>query len=132
MGLATSLLSNESAIGGLSGLITKFQSAGLGDVIASWISTGANLPVSAAQIEQVLGSDVVQQIAAKMGLAPADASTQLSQALPTLVDKLSPGGTVPAEGLGQLEDTVTELLGGLGGNLGGTLGSLGSLLGGKS
>jgi uncharacterized protein YidB (DUF937 family) len=37
----------------------------------SWISQGQNLPITADQIHQVLGSDTVKNLAAKMGL-PAD------------------------------------------------------------
>ena len=33
--------------GGLGGLVEAFQAKGLGDVVASWIGTGQNLPVTA-------------------------------------------------------------------------------------
>ena len=37
---ATSLLGNDSAHGGLQGLIEKFQQGGLGDVVNSWVGKG--------------------------------------------------------------------------------------------
>lgn len=39
---ATSLLGNDGGTGGLEGLVAKFQQAGLGDLIASWIGSGQN------------------------------------------------------------------------------------------
>jgi uncharacterized protein YidB (DUF937 family) len=96
--------------GGLGGLVEAFQAKGLGDVVASWIGTGQNLPVTAEQIQSVLGSGLVQQLAARVGLPPEAASALLAQILPQAVDRLTPEGTVPAGGLlGQ----VTGLLRGL-------------------
>jgi uncharacterized protein YidB (DUF937 family) len=84
---------------GLGGLAEAFQAKGLGDVVASWIGTGQNLPVSAEQIQSVLGSGVVQQLAARVGLSPEAASALLAQILPQAVDRLTPEGTLPAGGL---------------------------------
>lgn len=94
---------------GLGGLVEAFQAKGLGDVVASWIGTGQNLPVTAEQIQSVLGSGLVQQLAARVGLPPEAASALLAQILPQAVDRLTPEGTVPAGLLGQ----VTGLLRGL-------------------
>lgn len=84
---------------GLGGLVEAFQAKGLGDVVASWIGTGQNLPVSAEQIQSVLGSGLVQQLAARVGLPPEAASALLAQILPQAVDRLPPEGTAPAVGL---------------------------------
>jgi uncharacterized protein YidB (DUF937 family) len=43
------LLANDGAGGGLRGLVEKFNEAGLGEVVGSWIGKGDNLPVSADQ-----------------------------------------------------------------------------------
>jgi uncharacterized protein YidB (DUF937 family) len=84
--------------GGISGLAGAFQQNGLGDVISSWIGTGANLPVSGDQIQQVLGSGQIQAIAQKLGIAPEAASSQLADVMPGIVDKLTPNGEVPQGG----------------------------------
>lgn len=84
---------------GLGGLVEAFQAKGLGDVVASWIGTGQNLPVSTEQIQSVLGSGLVQQLAARVGLPPEAATALLAQILPQAVDRLTPEGTVPAGGL---------------------------------
>ncbi|HSB19069.1 MAG TPA: YidB family protein [Anaeromyxobacteraceae bacterium] len=86
--------------GGLAGLVKAFSDKGLGDVVGSWVGTGANLPVSPDQIQQVLGKDRVQQLAQQHGLAPDALASQLAQVLPGFVDKLTPGGQLPdAQGL---------------------------------
>ena len=41
--MASSLIENS---GGLSGLVQKFQDAGLGEQVASWISSNSNLPIN--------------------------------------------------------------------------------------
>lgn len=96
--------------GGLSGLVQQFHDKGLGGLAASWISTGQNLPISADQIQQVLGSEQVKELAAKAGISPDAASSHLAQLLPMLVDKLTPNGQVPQssslleEGMGMLKN----------------------------
>ncbi len=98
--------------GALDGLLAAFQKQGLGPVLQSWIGTGQNLPISAAQVQQVLGSDMIGQLAAKAGIAAPDAATALSHMLPQVVDKLSPAGKLPAAGeLGGLLSSVGNLLG---------------------
>ena len=98
----TSLLGNNSSLGGLAGLVQAFQKNGLGDVVNSWVSTGQNIPASPQQIEQGLGSDLLKQLAGTVGLSPQDASVQLSDLLPTLVDKLTPNGKIETGPLEQL------------------------------
>lgn len=108
-GVLGGLLANNSELGGLSGLIEKFKQAGLGDVIQSWIGQGENLPISAEQITQVLGSGTIGNIASQLGIDPAQASNQLAQVLPGLVNTLTPGGEAPQGGLGQASDLMGML-----------------------
>ena len=84
-----------SESGGLGGLAETFNERGLGDLMSSWIGKGENLPVSSEQIQQVLGSGQVQQIAEKLGISSDEASSGLADILPQLVDKLTPDGDVP-------------------------------------
>ncbi|NMM78253.1 YidB family protein [Acidovorax sp. SRB_24] len=119
IGLATShpqllqavagLLGNDGEHGGLGGLMSKFQQAGLGDVAHSWVGTGANQPVSGEQLTEVLGSDTLSQLGAKLGVGQGEAATQLSQVLPGLIDHLTPNGQAPAEGLGNAGDLLGRL-----------------------
>lgn len=98
--------------GGLGGLLQRFQQGGLGDVAASWISTGPNQPVSGEQLQGVFGNDTIAQIAQQLGLSQGDTLGQLSQMLPTVVDKLTPNGELPTgtPDMGQLGDLMGSLL----------------------
>ena len=84
--------------GGLGGLVSQFQQAGLGDMMSSWISTGPNPPISAQQVTQVLGSDVLSQFAKQAGVSHGDAGSLLASLLPSVVDHLTPDGQVPHAG----------------------------------
>jgi uncharacterized protein YidB (DUF937 family) len=88
-GLISSLLSQS---GGISGLIQGFQKQGLSAVMQSWIGTGQNLPITAAQIATVVGPENLKNIAAKFGMTPEQAQQKLSTLLPQVVDKLTPNG----------------------------------------
>jgi uncharacterized protein YidB (DUF937 family) len=106
------LLANNSELGGLSGLVDKFHQNGMGDIVGSWIGTGQNLPISADQIATAFGSGTLGNIAAQLGLDPAQVSGQLAQMLPGLIDQLTPHGTLPEGGLGHGND-LAGMLGGL-------------------
>jgi uncharacterized protein YidB (DUF937 family) len=104
------MLANDGQGGGLAGLMQKFQAAGLGEQMNSWVGTGQNLPVSAEQLGSVLGPDQMGQMAERMGLSTGDLGTQLSQLLPQAVDQFTPGGQLPAGGLGDLGDLLGQLM----------------------
>jgi uncharacterized protein YidB (DUF937 family) len=78
---------------------------------------GEKQPVSSNQIQNVLGSEQVSAIAAKMGVDPAVVSTFLAEYLPKIVDKLTPAGKIdPAadhqQGLAALLPSLLQSLGG--------------------
>jgi uncharacterized protein YidB (DUF937 family) len=78
--------------GGLNAIVAKLQQAGFGDQVKSWLGNGQNLPITADQLKQVLGSDSVKQLAARFNI-PVDQITQiLAQQLPAAVDRASPDG----------------------------------------
>ena len=106
-----SLISNDGPVGGLPGLMAKFQQAGLGPVLSSWLSAGPNHAISGEQLTEVLGSGPLSQIASQLGVGPDAAAGQLAQVLPGLVDHFSPHGEAPQGGFGNAGD----LLGMLGG-----------------
>jgi uncharacterized protein YidB (DUF937 family) len=81
--------------GGLAGLVQQFEGKGLGDVARSWVGTGQNLPITAQQIQQVLGSNTITQLAAKAGINPDQVTAHLTELLPKLVDRLTPDGKIP-------------------------------------
>src|SRR5512137_1835868 len=86
-------------VGGLSGLIQKFQNGGLGDVAASWVGKGANQPVSGEQMTNTLGIDKIQEIASSLGISDTAVSDGLASVLPQLIDTLTPDGAIPEDGV---------------------------------
>jgi uncharacterized protein YidB (DUF937 family) len=103
--------------GGLQGLMNKFARAGHGDAVSSWVGMGENKAISGDQIQNVLGSDQVKAIAAKLGVDPAQASTFLAEYLPKVVDKLTPAGKIDLtadhqQGLANLLPSLLQSLGG--------------------
>jgi uncharacterized protein YidB (DUF937 family) len=84
--------------GGLENLINNFHQKGLGNVVSSWVGTGANLPISPDQLSHVMGNAQVQAMAQKLGFSPQEMQSHLAEILPQVIDKLTPGGTVPTGG----------------------------------
>jgi uncharacterized protein YidB (DUF937 family) len=98
MDLATSMIQGQS--GGLGGLLAKFQSAGLGEQADSWVSTGANKPVTPDQMSSALGSNSLASMAQKFGINPQMAGAALATLLPMVIDHLTPKGRVePSQNL---------------------------------
>jgi uncharacterized protein YidB (DUF937 family) len=86
---------NSPQVGGVAGLQKMFQQGGLGNVMSSWIGNGQNLPISADQLQSVLHSGALQQVAQKADIDPTQLTGMMSSLLPSLVDKLSPKGQLP-------------------------------------
>lgn len=89
------VLGSGGGQGGLSAIVAKLQQAGLGDQVKSWIGNGQNLPITAEQLQQVLGSDTVRQLAARYNIPVDQISQVLAQQLPKAVDQASPDGKLP-------------------------------------
>ena len=83
--------------GGIEGLLAKFQQAGMGQQAQSWIGTGQNMPVSADALSQIFGQGQLGQIAQQLGMTHDQAASGLAQALPHVVDQMTPGGQIPVE-----------------------------------
>ncbi|MFC5475076.1 YidB family protein [Paraherbaspirillum soli] len=119
---ALSMLTSQSAgqatggagSGGLGGLLSAFEGAGLGQLAQSWIGNGQNQAVSAEQVQQALGGGHLEQLAQAAGISPAEAASHLSGILPDLVNQLTPHGeaSAPAGGFGDLAGLLGGLLGG--------------------
>ncbi len=84
-----------SHLGGLSGIIGKLTSGGLGNQANSWVGTGPNMDVHPDQLEAALGTDTVAQVASEAGVSHDQAKSGLAALLPKLINQATPGGTVP-------------------------------------
>jgi len=92
--------------GGLGGLLSKFQRAGYGQQADSWVSTGQNQPIDGDVLSQVLGAGTLDRIAGQLGLPRREAADQVASALPDVVNRMTPQGSVPANG----DDLVARAL----------------------
>lgn len=81
--------------GGLGGLLEQLQRTGFGGQADSWVSRGANQPISPDAMSEIFGKDGLDAIARQAGISPDAASHGLSQLLPEVVDRMTPGGEVP-------------------------------------
>jgi uncharacterized protein YidB (DUF937 family) len=104
--------SSVGGSGGLGSLASAFQGKGLEDVFSSWVSTGANKSISASQLENVLGKDVLGQFAKKAGIGSGEAGSVLASLLPELVNQVTPKGKVPETS--SLEGALGSILSSLG------------------
>ena len=82
-------------VGGLGPLVDRFRNAGLGDVIGSWIGHGANHAIDPDQLAQALGHDTVATLERETGMERSALLSELSQALPEVVHRLTPDGRMP-------------------------------------
>ncbi len=80
--------------GGLTGLVSKLKDSGLGDQVESWIGLGENKTIDANQATSALGGNFIQSIAAKLGVSHEEAANGVAEALPQMVDKLTPNGVI--------------------------------------
>ncbi|HYA19135.1 MAG TPA: YidB family protein [Burkholderiales bacterium] len=91
-------LVNNPQTGGLPGLVESFRKGGLTEAVNSWVSTGGNIPITAEQIQSVLGNEKIQKLAGKLGISTDQLSVQLAETLPQVIDKLTPNGKIPESG----------------------------------
>ena len=63
-----------------------------------WIGSGQNLPISTDQLNSVLHSDALNQVASKFGIDPNTLQSMMTQVLPHVVDKMTPNGQAAAAG----------------------------------
>ncbi len=89
--------------GGLPGFVSKFEAAGLGQTLQSWLGGGEGAQnISPAQIETVLGNNggLISQLVSSTGIARQSVTPALAHILPALIGLLTPGGQVPTAATG--------------------------------
>ena len=115
----TSALTNElieylksPELGGIQGLVQKFEKAGLGPTINSWIGGDKPLPITPSEITKVFGSDKISQMASKTGFSIDEIGPKLAEILPATVSRLTPGGKFPSLGsISELGSALKEKVG---------------------
>ncbi len=119
LGMLVALIFNEKR-GGPAGFVDLFRSQGLGDLIASWIGHGPNQPISPAQLQSVLGNDLIGHIAQRAGVDGSTASAAMSSMLPDVFNTLTEDGQIP------VGSTIPERLHGYLGGIGDFMHSIGA------
>jgi uncharacterized protein YidB (DUF937 family) len=84
-----------SILGGLTDLIGKLSTGGVGPQVNSWVGHGANEPVQPGQLGSALGQDVLAQLSQKTGMNQQELLNQLATALPQIINHLTPNGRMP-------------------------------------
>jgi uncharacterized protein YidB (DUF937 family) len=97
MGALMPVLAGLLASGGLQKVLGGPKANGLSAQADSWVGTGANEPVTGSQVEQAIGKEQMQEIAQQLGVSESEAAEAVAQALPEVVDKVSPEGQLPPE-----------------------------------
>lgn len=77
---------------GVNGIVDKFRERGLEDTVKSWIGTGENRPLSQEQVRDTLGADKIRDFAEKSGMTEEQATRELQDIIPNVVDKATPDG----------------------------------------
>ena len=80
--------------GGIGGLLSRMQQAGYGGQAQSWVGTGQNQPIPPDAMSQIFGGQL-GQIAQQLGMSHDEAASSVAQALPDVVDRMTPQGSVP-------------------------------------
>jgi uncharacterized protein YidB (DUF937 family) len=107
----------QSQAGGLGGLVSMISgmqgggNSGLASLAASWLGNGANAPVSGSQLTEMFGQDKIAAFAQQLGISQDQALSGLQAAVPQVVDKASPNGSMD---LGGMLDAVGGVSGAIG------------------
>lgn len=95
--LLSALLSliTDNRQGGFAGFLDRFKKAGLGDTAKSWVSSGANTPLSYEQLESAFGEETLKNISGQVGLDYKKTVFASAFMIPHIVDQLTSEGIVP-------------------------------------
>ena len=92
----------------LDGLISGLKEKGLGDIADSWLGDGDNAEISVDQLKNVIGEDKIKAAAVELGGDEVSLLDGLKEALPSLIDKASSGGSL-LDNLGGLSGITKKL-----------------------
>jgi uncharacterized protein YidB (DUF937 family) len=95
VGMLLPAVTGMLAGGGLSRLMSGMQAAGLEDKAKSWISHGENASISADEVKKVVDPSHIADVAQKAGVSHDEAAALIAQALPAVVNHVTPDGTLP-------------------------------------
>ena len=84
MSQLSSMLTGKGGDGmGLGRLLEQFKGAGLGDKADSWVGTGANQPLTPAEVQQAIGDDRLAKMSKQTGQSVGSLTTCLLYTSPS-------------------------------------------------
>jgi len=104
----SNMLTHKEGTPDLSPIMIGLSKSGLGDIVNSWMGTGANLPILPEQIVTLLGEERVSRFSNQLGISKESAQKALAEALPRVLDQATGGS----------ESIVDEMLGQVGSSQG--------------
>lgn len=110
--LMAALMGLVQQMGGFEGVLQRFQQAGFGELVQSWLSTGGNAALNPAQLQQVFGPEAISQVAQQAGMSAQQAGAAISQLLPELINQFSPQGALAGNHAELLQQGLSMLMGG--------------------
>lgn len=78
--------------GGLNALLDQLRRSGYESQVNSWLGRGPNEPITAEDLQKVIGNQQVRELATKLGIPVDQLFPTLAKALPEAVDQHSPNG----------------------------------------
>lgn len=97
-GLVASLALDEKRAQ-LDGIISTLREKGLKDTVSSWVGTGENHPINPDKIRDALGVQRLEELAEQAKMKVSEVPQALSSLLPQIIDKLTPDGKEPENGI---------------------------------
>lgn len=95
--------------GGLSGVLSKFQSNGLNDKAQSWMSVDANNDgIDAGDVMRLFGQDEIEHACQQTGANQDEVCQGIAELLPQVVNDLTPYGDLTSES--QANEEISQIL----------------------
>ncbi|MCK7594865.1 YidB family protein [Pseudomarimonas salicorniae] len=110
--LMVALMGLVQRSGGFESVIKRFEEAGLGGLVQSWLSPAPNAALGAEQLQSVFGAEAMAQAAQQAGLSTQQATRAISDLLPELINQFSPGGQLASNHADLLQQGLSILSGG--------------------
>ena len=82
---------------GLGDLVNRFKETGRAEPADSWVSSQANMPMDATELESAIGHETLDELGQKTGLSRNELLLRLTAALPEVVNRFTPEGRLPSE-----------------------------------
>lgn len=88
-------MAQGAAGGALTTIVAQLENAGLAEHVRSWVGHGENLPVTPEALRGAFTPEDLNAWALQAGTTPEALLKVMSEALPHLVDRATPGGKLP-------------------------------------